>query len=171
MATTLTTSTPGLVIAADGVRSAVRGQLFPAVRPFYSGSTSWRAVIEDDGCARQLAEVWGPCTEFGALRVSDREMYWFGYFRNPQGAIFDDELAAARSLRDLGTVDPRPGQRDPGVPADAPRRVLPRRSAARFGADLRGGWRQSARNTVMRIAPAGPLIKAGAPITRWTAPA
>jgi 2-polyprenyl-6-methoxyphenol hydroxylase-like FAD-dependent oxidoreductase len=41
---------------------------------------------------------------------------------------------------------------------------------ARFGADLRGGWRQSARNTVLRIAPAGPLIKAGAPITRWTAP-
>ena len=36
-----------LVVAADGVRSTVRAQLFPAARPSYSGSTSWRAVIPD----------------------------------------------------------------------------------------------------------------------------
>ena len=40
--------------------------------------------------------MWGPRTEFGFLRVSDRELYWFGYFRHPEGASFDDELAAAR---------------------------------------------------------------------------
>ena len=41
---------------------------------------------------------------------------------------------------------------------------------ARFGADLGGGWRQSVRNTLLRIVPAGPLIKAGAPIASWEPP-
>jgi len=41
---------------------------------------------------------------------------------------------------------------------------------ARFGADLGGGWRQTARNTLLRLAPAGPLLKAGAPTVGWEAP-
>jgi 2-polyprenyl-6-methoxyphenol hydroxylase-like FAD-dependent oxidoreductase len=40
--------------------------------------------------------VWGPGTEFGFMRVSGGELYWFGYFRHPEGASFGDELAAAR---------------------------------------------------------------------------
>src|ERR1700761_236936 len=40
------TAAADLVVAADGVRSAVRTQLFPTVQPRYGGSTSWRAVIE-----------------------------------------------------------------------------------------------------------------------------
>jgi 2-polyprenyl-6-methoxyphenol hydroxylase-like FAD-dependent oxidoreductase len=85
-----------LVVAADGVRSSVRAQLFPAVRPAYSGSTSWRAVIHDTGFDGRLIEVWGPGSEFGSMRISDGEIYWFGYFRNPEGASFSDELGAAR---------------------------------------------------------------------------
>jgi 2-polyprenyl-6-methoxyphenol hydroxylase-like FAD-dependent oxidoreductase len=85
-----------LVVAADGVHSTVRAQLFPGARTRYSGSTCWRAVIPDTGSDGALVEVWGPASEFGALRVSDRELYWFGYFRHPEGASFDDELAAAR---------------------------------------------------------------------------
>ena len=41
---------------------------------------------------------------------------------------------------------------------------------ARIGADLGGGRRQAFRNTLLRLAPAGPLLKVGAPIARWTAP-
>ena len=85
-----------LVVAADGVRSTVRAQLFPGVSPRYSGSTSWRAVIPDDNSDGRLVERWGPGTEFGSLRLSDSEIYWYGYFRHPEGACFDDELAAAR---------------------------------------------------------------------------
>jgi 2-polyprenyl-6-methoxyphenol hydroxylase-like FAD-dependent oxidoreductase len=90
------TATAGLVVAADGVRSAVRAQLFPAVRARYSGSTSWRAVIPDTDSEDRLVQAWGPGTEFGSLRVSPTEIYWYGYFRNPEGAVFPDELAAAR---------------------------------------------------------------------------
>jgi 2-polyprenyl-6-methoxyphenol hydroxylase-like FAD-dependent oxidoreductase len=86
----------GLVVAADGVHSTVRAQLFPGASARYGGSTCWRAVIPDTGSDGRLVEVWGPACEFGALRVSDREIYWFGYFRHPEGASFGDELAAAR---------------------------------------------------------------------------
>lgn len=85
-----------LVVAADGVRSAVRAQLFPGARPAYTGSTSWRAVIPDTERDERFVEMWGPGTEFGALRVSDDKVYWYGQFRHPEGSSFDDELAAAR---------------------------------------------------------------------------
>jgi 2-polyprenyl-6-methoxyphenol hydroxylase-like FAD-dependent oxidoreductase len=234
------------VVAADGVRSAVRAQVFPAARPRYSGSTSWRAVIPDGVCDGRLVEVWGPGTEFGVLRVSDSEIYWYGYFRHPEGAVFPDEAAAARErfatwapwIR--GLVQATPADRlmrhdvyhlPHGLPSyvrgrvvfagDAAHAALPTggqgaataledgvcvgrmiaapvraggdmaavltafdrarrprcqqiaRTAAmiaRIGADLGGGRRQAFRNTLLRLAPAGPLLKAGAPIARWTAP-
>jgi 2-polyprenyl-6-methoxyphenol hydroxylase-like FAD-dependent oxidoreductase len=241
-----TTTVPAdLVVAADGVRSAVRTQLFPAVQPRYGGSTSWRAVIPAT-TEGGLIQAWGPGTEFGALRVSDSELYWYGYFCCAPNTVFPDELAAARAkfsawapwIRDLvhrTTADqlmrhdvyhlpqgpssyvsgrvvlvgdaahaalPTSGQgaasaledgvcvgriiatpvRDGGDLArqlaafDRARRPQCQRivrtgiMVARFGADLGGGWRQTVRNTLMRVAPPGPLIKVGAPIVRWTPP-
>lgn len=85
-----------LAVAADGVRSTVRGLLFPGARAGYGGSTSWRAVIPDTAFDGRLVEVWGPGTEFGALRISDSEIYWYGEFVAPEGTQFADEMAAAR---------------------------------------------------------------------------
>jgi 2-polyprenyl-6-methoxyphenol hydroxylase-like FAD-dependent oxidoreductase len=102
------TARADLVVAADGVRSTVRAQLFPEVQPRYSGSTSWRAVVPDKAAAtaaapgtgttadRRFVAAWGPEAEFGALGLSDHETYWYGYIRHPAGAVFPDELAAAR---------------------------------------------------------------------------
>lgn len=235
-----------LVVAADGVRSAMRARLFPAVRPRYSGSTSWRAVVPDTATEGRLVQAWGPGTEFGALRVSGTEIYWYGYFRHPPGALFADELAAARDrfanwapwISDLVAATPadRLMRHDvhhlpQGLPAyvcgrvvlvgDAAHAALPtagqgaataledavcvgrmigasvraggdlaaalgafdraRRprcrqitrtaaAVARIGADLGGGWRQTVRDAVLRLAPAGTLLKAGGPIVRWTPP-
>ena len=85
-----------LVVAANGVRSATRARLFPTAAARYSGSTSWRAIISDTDSEDRLVQAWGPGTEFGSLRVSPTEIYWYGYFRNLEGAAFPDELAAAR---------------------------------------------------------------------------
>lgn len=91
------TAEADLVVAADGVRSAVRAQLFPAAGPRYSGYTSWRGVVSDTTTAdSRLVQALGPGAEFGALRISDSETYWYGYVRSPQGAVFPDEPTAAR---------------------------------------------------------------------------
>ncbi|MBE3001671.1 FAD-dependent monooxygenase [Nocardiopsis sp. HNM0947] len=86
-----------LVVGADGMWSAVRGALFPGMRPTYSGSTSWRAIVPDTELDGRLAEYWGPGAEFGAMRVSDTELYWYGYVRAPEGAVVGDEHATARA--------------------------------------------------------------------------
>ncbi|RKS08783.1 2-polyprenyl-6-methoxyphenol hydroxylase-like FAD-dependent oxidoreductase [Nocardiopsis sp. Huas11] len=86
-----------LVVGADGMWSAVRTALFPGARPLYSGSTSWRAVVPDTVRDGRLTEYWGPGAEFGTMRVSASEMYWYGYVRAPEGAVVDDEHAMARS--------------------------------------------------------------------------
>jgi 2-polyprenyl-6-methoxyphenol hydroxylase-like FAD-dependent oxidoreductase len=235
-----------LVVVADGVRSTVRAQLFPGAPARYSGSTCWRAVIPDTSTGGRLVEVWGPRTEFGFLRVSDRELYWFGYFRNPEGASFDDELAAARDrfagwspqIRAIvaATTADQLMRHDvyylPGglhtyirgrvvMIGDAAHAALPtvgggastaledgvcvgrligapvgagadlgtalsefdqaRRPrcqkiarlavmTARFGADLGGGWRQPARNAMLRLAPPKLLVRAGTQVVDWAPP-
>ena len=86
-----------LVVGADGMWSAVRGVLFPDVRPTYSGSTSWRAILRDTEHDGRLFEYWGPSAEFGVMRVSETELFWYGYVRAPQGAVVDDEHTTARA--------------------------------------------------------------------------
>ncbi|QVQ53843.1 FAD-dependent monooxygenase [Spiractinospora alimapuensis] len=86
-----------LVIAADGMWSVVRRELFPAAKPRYSGHTSWRAIIPRNGYEDALSAYLGPNADFGTMPISESEQYWYGYFRHPEKATFDDEVAAARA--------------------------------------------------------------------------
>jgi 2-polyprenyl-6-methoxyphenol hydroxylase-like FAD-dependent oxidoreductase len=240
------TTEADLVVAADGVRSTVRAELFPAARPRYSGCTSWRGVVSGTIADGLVVQALGPGTEFGALPISDSETYWYGYFRSPEGTVVPDELAAARAhfagwagwIRDLVAATPAGSlmRHDvyhlPAGPSayisgrvvltgDAAHAALPttgqgaatafedavcvgRMIAApvrargdlaaaligydktrrprcqriirtgvmldRFGAGIAGGWPQSVRNALLRLAPPAPLIRVGAPIVRWTPP-
>jgi 2-polyprenyl-6-methoxyphenol hydroxylase-like FAD-dependent oxidoreductase len=85
-----------LIVAADGIKSAIRTQLFPTARLRYSGFTCWRAVLPDTGTDDRFIEVLGPDADFGALRISAADVYWYGYFRHPEGSSFGDELGAAK---------------------------------------------------------------------------
>ena len=85
-----------LVVGADGVRSAVRGALFPDAGLRYSGRSSWRGIVDDaDLVSDAFTIVWGPGAEFGALRVSPGQVYWYGYTALPEGTRLPDEKAAA----------------------------------------------------------------------------
>ncbi|CAL9442256.1 Aurachin C monooxygenase_isomerase [Nocardiopsis dassonvillei] len=232
-----------LVVGADGMWSAVRGVLFPGVRPTYSGSTSWRAIVPDTGRDGRLAEYWGPGAEFGVMRVSDTELYWYGYVRAPEGSVVADEHATARArfagwapevvelvertdparlmrhdvhhlrgglptyvrgravmvgdaahaalptmgqgaataLEDavaLGKLVAAPvaaggDQAEAMARFDAERRPRCRNIArqaafiAKVGADLGGGWRQTVRNSLLRMVPARALALAGSSAVGW----
>lgn len=78
-----------LLVGADGLRSAVRGQLFPGVPLRYSGQTCYRGVCEVDlpaELSRTCWEVWGGRYRFGFSAIGPRQVYWFAPIVSPPGS-------------------------------------------------------------------------------------
>lgn len=78
-----------LLLGADGLRSAVRDQLFGRSAPDYTGITAWRGVLpyEHEILARNN-EIWGVGSRFGMFGIGQGQMYWYGTIHSPQGATF-----------------------------------------------------------------------------------
>lgn len=72
-----------ILIAADGIRSAIRNQLHPGEPVRYSGYAAWRSVTRFD--ATGLTESWGPGRRFGIVPMSGGLVYWFATRNAPQG--------------------------------------------------------------------------------------
>ena len=75
-----------LVVAADGIRSAVREQVFPGVPLRYSGQTCYRGLAELElpaDLAHVCWEVWGGPVRFGFSAVGPRQVYWFAPVTSP----------------------------------------------------------------------------------------
>jgi 2-polyprenyl-6-methoxyphenol hydroxylase-like FAD-dependent oxidoreductase len=74
-----------LVVAADGIRSRIRGTLYPDYQgPRYSGYTAYRGIAEveiDDGGG----ETWGRGQRFGFARLIDGRIYWYATANQPAG--------------------------------------------------------------------------------------
>ncbi len=82
-----------LVVAADGIDSRLRAQLWPEVpAPAYTGLTTWRGIAP--GHAREVGQSWGPGAEFGIVPLADGRVYWFGAVEAPSGVRHEDERAA-----------------------------------------------------------------------------
>lgn len=94
-----------LVVAADGMRSTVREQLFPSSTLAYSGFSSWRAVIPGTSNGLTLRQYWGAEAEFGFMPVDADQTYWYGYVSMPERTVIEDELGVARE-RFAGWTDP-----------------------------------------------------------------
>ncbi|TCC20923.1 FAD-dependent oxidoreductase [Kribbella speibonae] len=81
-----------LLVAADGIRSAVRGALYPQYAgPRYSGFTGYRGIAEvdlDDGGG----ETWGRGQLFGFARLIDGRYYWYATANQPAGATSEPTL-------------------------------------------------------------------------------
>jgi len=76
-----------LLVGADGIRSMIRGKLFPEAKPRYSGYTCWRTVVQADSALRYdrelFTETWGSRGRFGIVPLSGDRVYWFACMNAP----------------------------------------------------------------------------------------
>ncbi|MFJ9809679.1 FAD-dependent monooxygenase [Streptomyces sp. NPDC101158] len=76
-----------LVVAADGIRSAVRTDLFPHhPGPRYSGFTTWRVVIPAPERPFAPHETWGLARLWGSQPLKDGRVYAYAMAAAPAGA-------------------------------------------------------------------------------------
>jgi 2-polyprenyl-6-methoxyphenol hydroxylase-like FAD-dependent oxidoreductase len=74
------------MIAADGLRSTIRAQLFgkPGVR--YAGYTAWRTIVNVAHIEPTMGETWGRGCRFGIVPMSRGRIYWFAVKNLPRGS-------------------------------------------------------------------------------------
>lgn len=85
-----------LVVAADGIHSAVRRQLVPAhPGPVYSGTTAWLGICPPVPGAAP-GTTWGPGREAGIVPLVDGRTYWFAGERAAADVRHADEKAYLR---------------------------------------------------------------------------
>lgn len=77
-----------VVVAADGMRSVLRGQLFPRHPGLrHAGEAGWRAVVPGAGLSlRQAVETWGPGERFGVVPLVDGRIYVYATAATGPGA-------------------------------------------------------------------------------------
>ncbi|MEU6553335.1 FAD-dependent monooxygenase [Streptomyces sp. NPDC046915] len=87
-----------LVVAADGVGSRLRSQLFPRhPGPVYSGSTVLRAITEDPvELDTDFELTWGRGAEFGHIAFTDDRAEWHTVLNSPPGVRHPNPLAVLR---------------------------------------------------------------------------
>lgn len=85
-----------LVVAADGIRSAMRSALFPEhPGPRYAGFTAWRMIANVlQGMAIEPSETWGRGAVFGLVPLAGDRVYCYGTANQDAGVSFPDEKAA-----------------------------------------------------------------------------
>ncbi|MFI6558669.1 FAD-dependent monooxygenase [Streptomyces sp. NPDC050534] len=81
-----------LVVAADGIRSAVRRTLFPEhPGPAYSGFTTWRVVVPVPGAEFTPHETWGRGSIWGTQPLKDGRVYAYAAAVAPAGERAPDD--------------------------------------------------------------------------------
>jgi len=90
-----------LLIAADGLHSAVRAQLVRDGEPIYAGYTSWRGVTTPDSISppARSTESWGRGMRFGIVPIGHGRVYWFAVAVAPPGGTDGDDVKAELTAR------------------------------------------------------------------------
>ncbi|MDX3904538.1 MAG: FAD-dependent oxidoreductase [Pigmentiphaga sp.] len=78
-----------LVIGADGIRSQVRAEVFPAVTPVYSGFGVWRSVHDRPAGLDAKIMMMGIGKRLGIMPISNEKLYLFGVMLEPEGSWYD----------------------------------------------------------------------------------
>jgi 2-polyprenyl-6-methoxyphenol hydroxylase-like FAD-dependent oxidoreductase len=88
-----------VLIGADGIRSVVRGQLFPQSTPRYAGYTALRGMVGFDHARVKLwGEGWGQGERFGLAPIFGNRVYWWATKNIAAGTRFDDVKTALLSM-------------------------------------------------------------------------
>jgi 2-polyprenyl-6-methoxyphenol hydroxylase-like FAD-dependent oxidoreductase len=80
-----TVSADGL-LAADGIRSRARLQVFSTSVPRFAGYTCWRGVVDASALrlpAGRSFEFWGGVDRFGYVPLVDGQVYWYACTNSP----------------------------------------------------------------------------------------
>ncbi|MFJ8441543.1 FAD-dependent monooxygenase [Kitasatospora griseola] len=98
-------SEASLVVAADGIRSATRAQLFPHhPGPRYSGFTTWRTVVDHpEHQPAAVGEIWGRGALAGIVPLAAGRVYVYGAALAPAGQRAADGDEHAEMLRRYGS--------------------------------------------------------------------
>jgi 2-polyprenyl-6-methoxyphenol hydroxylase-like FAD-dependent oxidoreductase len=100
-----------LLIAADGVHSRLRTELFPEYPgPTYAGYTVWRGIVSAEQARHLdlpavLSETWGRGARFGSATINDGQIYWFACESVTEHAELEHDLSLVAS-RFEGWHDP-----------------------------------------------------------------
>ncbi|WP_422360852.1 FAD-dependent monooxygenase [Reichenbachiella sp.] len=100
------------LIAADGINSVVRNQLFPNSKLRYSGQTCWRGVAQlklPNGLSTSCVEIWGNQVRFGISAIAENEVYWFAVAQAPFGEQ-EDRQRVKKKLREMYAAFSEPVQ-------------------------------------------------------------
>ncbi|NJP52171.1 NAD(P)-binding protein [Streptomyces sp. SBST2-5] len=101
--------TADLVVAADGIHSAVRRTLFPDhPGPVYTGFTTWRIVIPLPGADFASHETWGRGRLWGTHPLEDGRIYAYAAALAPAGERAPDDERAELLRRYGDWHDPIP---------------------------------------------------------------
>lgn len=88
------------VVAADGIHSNIRKQIFQKDTYRYAGYTCWRSVVSADGLpglSHRFIETWGTKGRFGIVPLPKNKVYWYALINAPQS----DPRIANYSMKDL----------------------------------------------------------------------
>ena len=91
-----------ILIAADGIHSKVRQQIFPNSTTRYSGQTCWRGISNMELPTQFKAcghEAWGKQIRFGFANIAKDKVYWFAVAKASEGQR-DDRSNLKQSLLD-----------------------------------------------------------------------
>ncbi|MFH8484845.1 FAD-dependent monooxygenase [Streptomyces longisporoflavus] len=96
-------SRPDLVVGADGLRSVVRGALWPgAAKPRYAGYTGWRMITEPLAAPpAEGAMTWGRGERFGYTALAGGRMYCFATASLPAGTAADPAAGGSPEYAEL----------------------------------------------------------------------
>lgn len=99
-----------VLLAADGIHSAVRNQMVPEAEIRYSGQTCWRGIADFEAAKskyKMMREMWGGAHRFGYSPISEKEVYWFAVtLAGPNGRDDREKLGEQLKQKYQGFAEP-----------------------------------------------------------------